>query len=108
MLPVFIVNILVLCVLCVGCDCVVAPILARCQARVTRIEIAKLICLFVPASAFLVRGFTGLLDVAPLAIIGPAYVHLAENTSAPVSLKRLVTQIWENGKQTAKQLFGIK
>ena len=108
MILVLIMNFLALCGICVGCDYVVAPILAQCQSKFTRMDLAKLICLIVPVVAFLARGFAGLIDISPLALIGPTYVHLTGTTSAPISLKGLVTQIWENGKQTAKQLLGIK
>ena len=108
MIPSLLLNLVVLCVICVGCDYVVTPILTRCQSRFTRTDIAKLMCLVVPVGAFLARGVVGLLDISPLAIVGPTYVYLTEKISAPISLKGLLSQIWENGKEGAKRLFGIK
>lgn len=101
-------SFLVLCALCVGCDYIVAPILTRCQARVTRTDMAMLLCLVIPVGAFLARGVVGLLDISSFAIVGPTYVYLTGKTSAPISLKGLLIQIWENGKQGAKRIFGIK
>lgn len=108
MIPLLLLNLLVLCVICVGCDYVIAPMLTRYQPRVTRTDVAKLICLVVAVGAFLARGVAGLLDISPLAIVGPTYVYLTGTTSAPISLKSLLSQMWENGKQGAKRLFGIK
>lgn len=103
-----ILNGLVLSLICVGCDSVVTPIIVRCQSKITRADVAKLLCLVVPVGAFLARGLAGLIDISSLAIVGPTYVCLTGTTTSPISLKDLLHKICENGKQAATRLFGTK
>ena len=108
MIMALLLNFVVLCAICVGCDYVIAPIISRCQSKVTRTDVAMILCLLLPVGAFLAKGVAGLLEISPLGIVGPTYVHLTGTTSAPISVMGLVSQIWENVKQGARRLCGSK
>jgi len=108
MIIALLVNFLVICVICVGVDYVITPIISRCQWKITRTDVATAICLAIPIVAYLAKGVGGLIEVSPLIIAGPTYVYLTKTTSAPISLKMLLVQIWENVKQMGKRISGIK
>jgi len=101
-------NFLVLSAICVGCDHVMTPVISRCQASISRTDVAWILCLVIAVIAFLARGVAGLLDVSLLGLIGPAYVNLTGTTMGPISMKELTCQSWEILKQAVKRLFGIK
>jgi hypothetical protein len=102
-----ILNFFVLCVICVACDCVADPLVARCRQWVTRTDVARILCLVVFLEAFLARGIAGLIEVSPMLIIGPVYVDLTK-WSQSVTLKGLVSEIWRNVKLTANRVIKTK
>lgn len=108
MMIALLVNFLVICVICVGVDYVITPIISRCQWKITRTDVATTVCLVIPVIAYLAKGIGGLIEVSPLIIAGPTYVYLTKTTSAPISLKMLLVQIWKNIKQVGKRISGIK
>jgi len=97
-----------LCVICVGCDYVVTPIIARHKLTLTRTEVATALCFGVTMGAYLIRGLPGMVEVSSLAIIAPTYVHLTQTTTAPINLKLLLTKIWERIKNFWQWLLTLK
>ena len=108
MIIAIIINGLVICVICVGCDYLVTPLLARRQINITRADVAKILCLALPVFAYAARGIVGLLEISTLAIIGPAYISLASKPASPINLKGLLNQIWVNIQQGVKRLVGTR
>jgi len=102
------VNFLFLSVICVGCDHFVTRLIAGGQWKMSRTDAAMAVCLMIPAIAYLARGMAGLVDVSPLAVVGPTYVYLTKTTAAAINLKQLLTQTWEGIKNTWKQISGVK
>ena len=108
MIITLIVNFLVLSVICVGCDHLATRIIARKQLILTRTEVATTLCFTIGLMAFVTRGLVGVLEVSPLALIGPAYVDLTKTTASAINLKLLLTQIWESLKQMGQSISGTK
>ena len=99
-----ILNGLAISVICVACDFVLTPILVRCQSCITRTDVARILCFLVPVGAFIARGVAGLFDISPLAVVGPTYICLTGTTTVPISVKGLLSAIWDN----TKRILGIK
>lgn len=102
------VNFVFLSVMCVGVDHVVVRMIAGGQWKVSRSDMAIILCCGVPIIAYAVRGAVGLIDVSPLAVIGPSYVTLAKTTACAINLKQLWTHIWDGIKQMGKGISGTK
>lgn len=102
------INFLFLSVICVGVDHVVVRITSGGQWKLSRTDAALVLCCAMPIVAYVVRGVAGLMDISPLAVIGPTYVYLTKTTIGAINLKQLMTQTWEGIKNTWKQISGVK
>lgn len=108
MIIALLINFLFLSVICVGCDHFVTRLIAGGQWKMSRADAAIAVCLVIPVIAYLARGMAGLVDVSPLAAVGPSYVHLTKTTAAAINVKQLLTQTWEGIKSSWKAISGVK
>jgi hypothetical protein len=102
------INFLFLSVACVACDQFVTKLIAGGRLAISRTDAAVGVCLTIPVVAYLARGMAGLVDVSPLAVVGPTYVYLTKTTACAINLKQLLSQTWEGIKHSWKQITGVK